>query len=46
MFRIQGAPQRDNTEERRRTRESVISNFIVFGAMVALIRASMYFSLK
>ncbi|KAF2879044.1 hypothetical protein ILUMI_27138 [Ignelater luminosus] len=40
MRRIQGPfGGRDSEEEKRRTRESVISNLVLFGVIVGLIRA-------
>lgn len=40
MRRIQGPfGGRDSEEEKRRTRESVISNLVLFGVVVGLIRA-------
>lgn len=40
MRRIQGSfGSRSSEEEKRRVRESVIANFVLFGAFVAVIRA-------
>lgn len=40
MFRLPGMPERDSAEERRRTREGVTSNFLVFASLVAILRIS------
>lgn len=40
MFRLQGLPERDSVEEKRRTREGVVSNFLVFASLVAILRIS------
>lgn len=42
MFRMAGLPERDSVEEKRRTREAVVSNMLVFASLVGILRLSNY----
>lgn len=46
MFRMAGLPERDSVEEKRRTREAVISNMLVFASLVGILRLSNYSAFK
>lgn len=37
---MQGLPEKDSVEERRRTREAVVSNVIVFTSIVLILKTS------
>lgn len=42
MFRMPGLPERDSVEEKRRTREAVVSNVIVFASIVLILKTSKF----
>lgn len=47
MRRIQGTfGTRDPEEEKRKTREAVLSNLLVFGAIVGMIRTGKFYEIK